>query len=1169
MIGNAIAQEDPDPPKPDGSRFQILDTPISILQADTTLPDAIYLRRENGEPIFIPKVPYAEFERYLRERSGVRQIDLPSALLESIDVTGAIREGYAELKIELSMVVTDPSSTLVRLPLSMKNMNWVNPPKSAGGKSSYVVPGSDGEGLIWCVEPDGSAKYSLSLEAVVKVEQSFSESSLRLELPESATQIKLDIPGSALNIQWLGAVGEVLQSKALNNRTNAIVRGRGGIGTFVWRDQMTSRDLGAVEVDSVTRLLRSIDGKEYRGATRLRIVSDNRVGPRELIIRLPENAHWNPSPINGVPANWNLHAGTPPEGNDTRERLRLRLSDRGRDSVEEIPIDWTMAIDDPSNGSFSVMGIEVEGVQRHEGHLSIVFPSSTRFSWVPNSEYLLVRQLPANDVSDAIEYDFRFSRQPIRLQAVISEDDSLMRWRPDYLVSFDTDAMRLQGVITFPNDPSQLMGMAIVSGGWQLDTAVWDKTGELIQTELSSGNTLRFPMKSLFPKDDSVSEVARDPNSTITIRISAFQKLPTGNDNQIGFQLPQISLVTNSKRRIERGNGTLVVDRGGWQVNPSQVRVVGMARSSESPSSLRTILSDLSNNDLQFFRFQNSGQNSKWAGRIRRTQRSLSASMRTAIKIQSNEWSCSRNWSLRSTGPALERLPIRIPFSWVDLDDATGIETVSDRVKVTLNGLPVDLNVLEKSQNGWVIVEPTQNHWPESFDLEISYREPMDLPTIHAGQEKPPLIRMMLPQLDPAANVIFYDHSSTIEAGPDLLCRLEQTNSHPLICTNQDRKLSFLLSETSEQVAFEVMPLASFNENNVEVQRVWLQSTTNTLQRRERCVMRLQTKQSSIRFQLPSGWSEESTQLFVNHQKQAFEPDLEPGFYRFGLMPEEDSKPPPFSFTNEKPVIHSKDNEQKSILLEFWNGSPAHEKWGMLMDSRVPTIANGSGSAPLVWHVILPIDMHLWTSSSTLLSDQRWVWKNFWWWRQANFSQEKIEQEMGASVQPSIATQTNQYVFTSIGSIGANTDSSIGQIRVIPRYVLWLPVALIVLVLTALWPRMGVLRHPWLLLVVVVFLGLLSMSAPDMTIILIQAAMASLIVVVFVKLMSWASKHRVHRRSIFVNRSLPVPSARPPQRRSIEESMGSQPKSEALENLASPSTHAMEGMPAPQSPEVL
>ncbi len=1184
-LGLALADENNGQPKPDGSRVGILDSPISFLQGDSILPDAIYLRNENGDPIFVPKVRYADFERYLKERTGVNKLDFPTAILESIDVRGVILDGYAELKIDLSMSMNSPSKELIRLPLSMRNMNWVSRPKTVGGKSNIVVAGSEDEGLTWWIEPDGSPKYTLSLEAVAKTEQSFSESSLRLELPESASKIHLEVPGSDLSIQWMGATGEVLQTQVANGTTQAVIRGRGGIGTLVWRDQISSRDLGAVEVDSSTRLLRNDDGKEYRGETRLRIVSDNRVGPRELIIVLPENAKWSPSPISGAPSNWTLNAWQPlekkrrqknapvsAESTDTRERLLLRLSDLGRNIVEEISIDWTMTMDDPSNGNFSVTGIEVEGVQRHEGHLSVVLPMKARFSWLPSTEYLLSRQLPANDVSDAIEYDFRFNRQPIRLHALISDDAAQVRWRPDYLVSFDKNGMRLQGVLTFPNDPSQLIGLNIVGGNWKLDTVVWDKTGELVETEFVDGNTVRFLPSNLSSTDDPLIEEILNSNSAIAIRFSAFQNLPANDDIRTAFQLPQISLVSDGKRKVERGTGTLVLDYGSWQVIAAETRIVGFAKSSELPSSLNALLTDIPASELQIFRFQSSGPNCRWNGRITRTQQATSASMTTRVAIQNDEWRIERNWSMRSVGPNLQRLPIRIPSSWVEDDQTSGLQRISDEVKVTSDGLAIEFKVIDKPKDGWVTVESTRSTWPAAFDLQLTFRQAIPFPdSEHADIAISHSIRLPLPQLGVKPTTLISDHQATIEAGPNLQCIVDQAGSKPMRYTHQDRRVTFPLSDTNQYLDVQIAPLISMYETTVDVQRVWLQTIKNSQQRRERCVMRLETRLPSITFQLPPGWSETATNILVNHRKMTFEPDINTGFYRVILPIGNDFKTfiaPPM---NEDRPSQAIDGEPKLFVVEFWNHSEISESWNELIEARLPRIVGSSGSTSLLWHIVLPTNEHLWTSSSTLLSDQRWVWENLGWRRRSRYSQELVEKEFGASVQPLIASQTNQYVFTSVGSTGTNSDYFIGQIRVVPRYVLWLPVAMAVLILTALWPKLGVLRHPWLLLVVVVILGLLSMIAADMTIMLIQAALASLLIVTLVKLLSWASKQRVHRRSIFTNRTLPVSPNRQIPRGSPEESATRLPPVELTGSASAaltPSTHAMEDIQAIQNPEI-
>ncbi|MFN9916147.1 MAG: hypothetical protein ACK53L_26390, partial [Pirellulaceae bacterium] len=104
-------------------------------------------------------------------------------------------------------------------------MNWTALPRGQGGKKNLVLASVDDGGLEWLVEPDGSTSYALQLESVVKVEQLYTESSLRLELPDVATSISLDLPGDNLQVQWEGAVGEVLETEVVGDKTAVTVRG--------------------------------------------------------------------------------------------------------------------------------------------------------------------------------------------------------------------------------------------------------------------------------------------------------------------------------------------------------------------------------------------------------------------------------------------------------------------------------------------------------------------------------------------------------------------------------------------------------------------------------------------------------------------------------------------------------------------------------------------------------------------------------------------------------------------------------------------------------------------------------------------------------------------------------------------------------------------------------
>ncbi len=137
-----------------------------------------------------------------------------------------------------------------------------------------------------------------------------------------------------------------------------------------------------------------------------------------------------------------------------------------------------------------------------------------------SNDYLLTQQVPAPDYSQAIEYDFRFARQGALLRTSIQQESSQIVFRPDYLVRIEKGFIRLDGVLTFGADPSQIFGLELIGGKWSIDYVTWDKGGQTIVTERNGNNNVRISTSNLLSSADT--SISR----------------PSGTGGQQSFELP-------------------------------------------------------------------------------------------------------------------------------------------------------------------------------------------------------------------------------------------------------------------------------------------------------------------------------------------------------------------------------------------------------------------------------------------------------------------------------------------------------------------------------------------------------------------------------------------------------------------------------------------------------
>jgi hypothetical protein len=1146
-------------------RMQLLDQPPMQLPGGDRLPDAVFLRDQANQPIFIPRVRYEEFEAYLRERALGKANDLPQALLESLRIRGVVFRDYAQLQLELSMSVTDSTARLVRLPLRLQGMNWTSVPRGQGGKKNLVVASADDGGLEWLVEPDGSNSYALQLESVVKVEQLFTESWVRLELPEVATSISLDLPGDNLQVQWEGAVGEVLETEAVGGKTAVTVRGRGGVASLRWSDRALQDRLGAVEVESDTRLVLQEDGKSFRGLSRIRVVADGRHGARDWTLRLPAKARWVPMAGGETNSGWRLErieAGGDRVG-DASERLRLFLAERARPTGEEIAVEWRWDSGQVADEPLSFRGLEIEEAQRHEGRFTIVLPLRSRFSWPPGSDQVLVQQVPSADSAEAMDYEFRFFRQPFQLNGLISEEKTAARWSSDYIVRLDGSELVLEGILTPPSDRKSFVGWELLGGVWQVESVVSEKTGEPIRTEMIDGHGLRI----LGSDNGLLEEVGRNDGlaggGPAAIRIRASQALPTGEVRQVSFQLPRFRIMTAGSPRIQRGEGTLVVDYGAWQIFPTELKTSGLVKTAEIPNSLRGLLVNDGTPPSGAFRFLADGPEPRWSGRIRRTSRVVSASLTTGIEVGRTDWRCLRRWTITTQGPVLERLPLRVPSRWIETDATTGTEVVSESLKIASDGQRLETRFLTKDADGWATIEPVRLNWPSVFDLEVSYEEGYRL--VGEGDSGEQTLPIPLVKLGLKPAVLLYAEESTLNVGDGVLCRVDMAGLPPRFYGPADGAARVPLDEAQLELKLGVAAVVSATARQADVERLWIQTVINKQERRDRYVARLSTTQPLLHYELPAGWSVSNVSALVNGRKVLFDAMEKEGRRVIQLMMPfasgQGRKLEGRSSNADGPLAESGPaGEDLKAVVELFHWSTEKRGWTDRLELALPKLQESLQPTPLLWQVCVPADEHLWSSSPGLLANHRWAWNNLGWQRLAAVSQGSLETELGASRQLELSAATNSYTFTALTGEATAGQGWGEHILVLPRYLLWLPVACLALLFTAAWPRLGITRHPWMLLAVTIVLGMLSLWAPDMAMILIQAALASLGVVALVAAVRWAVHQRGHRRSVFAGRASPSVAGRPTSAGFREDSK----RKIVTEGSAAPShsaTHTVEHVP--------
>jgi hypothetical protein len=274
----------------------------------------------------------------------------------------------------------------------------------------------------------------------------------------------------------------------------------------------------------------------------------------------------------------------------------------------------------------------------------------------------------------------------------------------------------------------------------------------------------------------------------------------------------------------------------------------------------------------------------------------------------------------------------------------------------------------------------------------------------------------------------------------------------------------------------------------------WVQTIVNALEQRDRYVARFQTDQRVVRIPASLALIRDA-EWMLDGQRATVRQDSESEGFATVAIPETSD---PAASTNH--------------VLEVFTTQTAPKGWFRRVQPIGPRIQPTPSSAPLVWQIIVPRTEHLISSTKNALPMYQWRWRDLFFRRVGQSDQEEIEVRIGATPQPVLAQQVNQYDLTSV----ASTQPL--EAIFVPSALIWLPVSMVVLVLAIVLRDSRWIRWPWFW---AIFLGaffVFSQVAWDISLLVLQAAIVSVGLAILYGLSRWAMDRRARRRSIFVSR---------------------------------------------------
>lgn len=1155
-------------------RLSIPDKTPDVL-APGIRPDAIIMRNGMGESVFVPKSRYEDFERYLSAENDQPFVVTMNAL-ERMDISVKVVQAIAQLKIEAQANLVESNSRWLSIPIALGAVQAIPSQRSSEMVPEFpsIRISNDSQGYVWRVSPGAQGERNLQFAALSNVRTSPQGQSLRLDLPLVPTIVRFELPIGPWELNVIGSGNEVVEPfQEIGTSSIAVARTSGGTVTFNWAKKSVADQIQAFEVESQTKYMPLMEAGEFRAVSNLAIRGPKTLGGRRFLITLPDRSKWR-EPMSSPSSFPGYRFGKSEETAATANTVLLLEFEEAFSRTEiELPIEWqtSNALDsDPI--PFSML--RVEGIQRHVGSIDVGVPRNVSFQWEPQAGIQFNRQSQASDGNDTLSYSFRFNQQNEPLKVHWNVGDRASDLMAVYDVAYDSGGLHLNGTIDILGDVRQLPFLQLDVQGWVVDrvqlqpsgrdldlvairsrstqdadgtTSIPLSLGELLdalQTKIGSTGGNRPQPEALPTPTDTIDSLPlltaredsiRQPTRSISFVLSRPSG-PTENADdskrELGFSLPMLSWLDPAQQRLslcvggeltiqsavaklEDGNGTSHsikrIDALRWKQGESITLSTGSTRGSTSTLKYRVAKSKTWTN---------------WKGIAVANGTAIQGSAQTRIAVTDEGFDLSQTWSLVYAGGIAKTLRLAVPKVWLE-DGVAGLgtEAQADDLQLTIDHAPVEARPLQDGQDGqdgfggprFTFMTPEfEQHFiwlqlilPNAEGVARSTNEhKLTIRKRLSRRDKlsstPTAFDLRLPWIaadkaDDIVSVGSYIGDIIHPEGTRCILQSPLGGRYETLAGSESGStvVPFDRTQLEPRLTGKLSLQAVDNEMAVDVESVWLQTIVNAVEQRDRFVVRLRTRSNFVSLRLPAMLIANGE--YVVNGRKAVAVRSPSDVHRVDIL---------LDHAGHNSTVETDD----VFVLEVFLWSSNNSQWLKTLQVESPSISNCRSRAPLVWQIVVPTTVHLIGNTSTLSHGYRWKWQDLWFERKSDWNQDTIGSQLGATSQPFVSQQTNQYVFFS-------QDHTVPmRIWLAPRYLLWAPVASFVLIASFFIMEFRWIRRPWISIFLLLSSLTFSQWAWDLSIALVQCLIAAIGIAVMYSTLKWVVDRRARRRSVFALR---------------------------------------------------
>ncbi|MCU0716398.1 MAG: hypothetical protein MUD03_09760 [Pirellula sp.] len=1115
-------------------------------------PDLVLLKNEKGESILVPKVRYEEFERFLKASSDLTNES--QAVLETLHLDVRIVGGIAEFRGTAKARLATPNRRWSSLPLSLGALQ-ILPPED---NSPFTIGlASATTGYQWKLEPSEALERTLAFRAVANVQSTVQSNQIRIDLPLATSVVDLHLPEGEWDLNVTGAGTEVVEPiPGSAPFANYRVRASGGSIDLVWSRRAASDSVQATEAVSITKFTQTPGSSRFDANSRITLRGPKRLGGRQFHIKLPAGGRLRES-TSEVPSVTGYRLSTAGIQEDGVQAISLIIDDAVSRLELEFPLDWIWeAPKVEADTLFSVP--QIEGVERHTGTAELILPRTRTLLWDSQPGVEFNKRTVAPESSELLQHSFRILNQSTSLRCRLLEPQITPSIRMDYRVWLFPDRWQLTGTIEFRDDPRGFPFLQLESKGWDVERVTVVSTGRdlaFTDAEANAGNNTIVPLSQSDWGDSTEASNGTAPATTgtdsanlrrIQIRMSlkhhsALSGPTTESTSQVsgskmGFDLPLLTWLNESsqQRSSWSPSGNLSVFSSLASLVPLSVQEDSLRY---SLSAVTTQVAELALRDARIVN-PREGLPRYSVGLQVRGDKSSSRSEFLATPLQpvieggstlratatEKAWKVEQDWLLQIRGTFPDHLLLAIPKTWLLESESVNLASAVD---LNVNGVAITevkpLGETEvtmwyakypslKEHVVWTrIAIPQQVYLTATGDFTWLVTLSSLRPPSRNEQETASFQQVFahLESANPKAPIRYSPPVGLIQSRPServLLNSAVISRSQSEIRVGDDlwSQTRLTLPFDSPMIDLTLVPVQNQLSHAVSVDRVWVQTITKPGTNRHRFVVKFRTSRPTLEIQLDESLSQDIDAML--NQAPCELSLMESGKSRYKID---------LSSAPRLPTEGSESNveQENSYVLELFSWPDSKPFWWKRINLPKMKIDDSNiDRAPCIWQIVTPSSEHLLTTSEALLPDYRWNWNQLWLARQDSKSQSELEREMGASVQPDVGIQVNQY------SLVALDTQDFAQATFVPRFLIWTPLALLTLALSSLLFKAGRNRNVFAVVAAVPLLAALVSWSVDITILVTQSMVVACAILLVYAFVEWILDRNARKKSVFAGR---------------------------------------------------